>query len=327
MSSLGVVAIGRNEGQRLVRCLRSVAAADRAVVYVDSGSTDGSRDRARELGVEVVELDLSIPFTAARARNAGFERLRRHAPDLEQVQFVDGDCEVQPGWLPAAQAELERHPDVAAVCGRRRERYPTASIYNQLCDLEWNTPVGEAAVFGGDVLIRAAVVEEAGGYDETLIAGEDPDLAVRIRKLGHRVLRLDQEMTLHDAAMTELSQWWKRTERAGHAYAEVSRKHGAAMADWVQQSRSIWLWGVGLPAAGVALALPTLGLSLGGALSGYGLLFAKTVRWARQQGMSPKHATAFALSCTAGKLPQAVGQLRYWSNAARGRRSGLIEYK
>src|SRR5689334_4384058 len=73
--SIGVVAIGRNEGERLRVCLESALRASPDVVYVDSGSTDGSVAMAKQLGVHVVELDLTIPFTAARARNAGFEKL------------------------------------------------------------------------------------------------------------------------------------------------------------------------------------------------------------------------------------------------------------
>src|SRR5687768_17706012 len=99
MNDVGVIAIGRNEGERLRRCLASVVGKGcAAVVYVDSNSSDGSVAMARGMGVEVVELDMSLPFSAARARNAGFERLVQAAPHVEFVQFVDGDCEVQPTW-------------------------------------------------------------------------------------------------------------------------------------------------------------------------------------------------------------------------------------
>ncbi len=116
----GAVAIGRNEGERLRRCLKSLSAAT-ALVYVDSGSTDGSAQWAHAHGVEVIELDMSLPFTAARARNAGFKRLRFLVPDLAYVQFVDGDCELVEGWPEQSLSFLRTHLDVAAVCGRRRE--------------------------------------------------------------------------------------------------------------------------------------------------------------------------------------------------------------
>ena len=141
MMPAGVVVIGRNEGERLRRCLQSIDRAV-AIVYVDSGSSDGSPALAQSLGAHVVALDMTRPFTAARARNAGLRRLRELAPTTQLVQFVDGDCELVPGWLDAAQAFMQQHADVAAVAGRLRERYPNRSIYNLLCDMEWNVPAG-----------------------------------------------------------------------------------------------------------------------------------------------------------------------------------------
>ncbi len=219
-SGIGVVVIGRNEGQRLEHCLRSLLKGTDKVMYVDSGSTDGSLHLARSLGVEVLALDLGTPFTAARARNEGFFALQRRLPSMQLVQFVDGDCEVDSGWLPAAQAFLDDHPDVAVVCGRRRERFPQRSVYNLLCDLEWDTPIGEAKACGGDALMRVDAFAAVGGFRPELIAGEEPELCVRLRAKGWKVWRLDAEMTLHDAAMTRFSQWWRRSLRAGHAYAE-----------------------------------------------------------------------------------------------------------
>src|SRR3954469_23114936 len=123
----GVVAIGRNEGERLRVCLESALRASAHVVYVDSGSTDGSVAMARQLGAHVVELDMSTPFTAARARNAGVVKLIEIVPDVEFVQFVDGDCEIVDGWLARALSECCANPQAAVVCGRRRERFPDAS--------------------------------------------------------------------------------------------------------------------------------------------------------------------------------------------------------
>lgn len=223
---VGAVIIGRNEGARLLACLDSFPDWVRPLVYVDSGSTDGSVAAARAAGAEVMALDMSQPFTAARARNAGFARMRElGTPDF--VQFVDGDCRIQPGWIEAAEAFLASRPEVAVVCGRRREIRPDASVWNRLCDAEWDTPVGEARACGGDALMRVDAVAGVGGYDPSLIAGEEPELCVRLRQAGWKVWRIDREMTLHDAAMTRVGQWWKRTRRGGHAFAEGAAMHGA----------------------------------------------------------------------------------------------------
>ena len=179
---LGAVIIGRNEGARLVACLGSVNGQVARVVYVDSGSTDDSVANAQMAGVEVVALDMSVPFTAARARNAGLEALADACPGLDYVQFVDGDCVLQPDWCAIAAGFLDAHPDSAVACGRRRERYPEASVYNRLCDWEWDTPIGPTAACGGDALMRMRAIRDVGGFDPSLIAGEEPELCLRLRR-------------------------------------------------------------------------------------------------------------------------------------------------
>src|SRR5581483_10687595 len=173
MNRVGVVIIGRNEGRRLARCLSSLHHETDVMVYVDSGSTDGSPDLAQRHGAEVVACDPKLPFTAARARNLGFAHLVQHHPEIRFVQFVDGDCEVSLGWLAQAAATLAGDPKLAAVFGRRRERFPRASIYNRLCDIEWNTPVGLDAGLGGDAQIRVEALKAVGGYNPSIIAAED----------------------------------------------------------------------------------------------------------------------------------------------------------
>lgn len=333
---LGVVAIGRNEGERLRRCLESVRAQSSAIVYVDSGSKDGSVAMARGMGVEVVELDLSIPFTAARARNAGLKRLRELRPGVERVQFVDGDCELMPNWIPAALQAMRTRPDVAVVCGRRRERFRNATIYNRLCDMEWNTPIGEAEACGGDALMRVGPLEDVGGYDPSLIAGEEPDLCRRLRARGHVILRIDADMTLHDAAMTRAVQWWQRSIRTGFVAAEALARHGSAASPGNRRCiRGLILWVVAFPAlicAGLIAAAYRDSLPLAFAVGGIALALAcgQTARIAFRRDSPGENATdawIYAVSCMAGKLPEAAGVLRYLHRRLTRGAPRLIEYK
>jgi GT2 family glycosyltransferase len=328
LNPIGLVAIGRNEGQRLRQCLLSVLGKVGCIVYVDSGSTDGSVEMARSLGVEVVELDRTIPFTAARARNAGWMHLQQIHPHLQFVQFVDGDCEVAEGWLERAQQELEDRPELAVVCGRRRESFPQASIYNRLCDIEWNTPVGEALACGGDSMMRMAALQQVDGFSPTLIAGEEPELCVRLRQKGWKVLRADAEMTRHDARMTHFGQWWKRSLRSGHAFAEGAWLHGKPPErHWVRETRSARLWGAIVPLVAVGMMGVTRGFSVL-LLAGYGYLMYRIYRYYHQQrGFSAQDAALYALSCTLSKFPELVGQLQFHANRLLGRRSQLVEYK
>ena len=276
MNELGVVAIGRNEGERLRRCLESLRGRGLTIVYVDSNSVDGSALLARSLGAEVVQLDLSRPFTAARARNEGFERLCQVNPAVRFVQFVDGDCEVAEGWLERARRLLAEDATIGVVCGRRRERFPESTVYNRLADLEWDGPAGETKACGGDAMMRVEAVRKVGGYNPAIIAAEDDEVCLRIRREGWKVMRLDAEMTLHDMAMTSFRQWWRRSTRTGHAYAEGSAMYGRTHErHFVRQNRSALFWGLFCPATALALAWPTRGISL--LLSaGYFLLYRRT---------------------------------------------------
>ena len=323
--STGIVAIGRNEGSRLAACLRSIRDFVPAIVYVDSGSQDDSVALARGAGADVVELDLRTPFTAARARNAGFTRLIELHPDLEFVFFVDGDCEVADGWMSAAVAFIREHADVAVVCGIRRERYPHRSIYNRLCDIEWQSaPFGDTKACGGDALIRTLALQKAGGYDAALICGEEPDLCIRLRQSGWRIWHLDHSMTIHDAAIHSFRQWWRRTRRAGYAYAQGVAMHGAPPErHWVAESRRSWLWGLGIPAA--VIVCSTFDLRLGLAM-----LAVYPLQWIRLASRTSVYRDVrwqWAGATLIGKFPEMIGQLQYWLARLRRTRQALIEYK
>lgn len=327
MNSISAVVIGRNEGDRLKRCLGSLESNTEYIVYVDSGSTDGSVEMARSLGVEVVNLDNSVSFTAARARNAGAQYVFENYPGTQFIQFVDGDCEVRADWIETALQFLQQHKNYAVACGRRRERFPEASIYNQLCDIEWDTPVGETKSCGGDALIRVQAFKQVGGYRDTLIAGEEPEMCFRMRQQGWKVMRLDAEMTLHDAAMTKFSQWWKRAKRAGFAYAASFDLHGQSSAERFRQkeTRSIVVWGGLLPLMIVLFSLfETDFLWL---LLIYPLQIFRLYKRYQIELFSQREAMIYATSNVIGKLPQFLGCMQFVLTKARGGQATLIEYK
>jgi GT2 family glycosyltransferase len=313
--SLAAVVIGRNEGDRLIRCLASLKGRAAPVIYVDSGSTDGSVDAARAAGADVVALDMSLPFTAARARNAGLARLKSVSDTAEFVQVIDGDCELQPGWVETARTFLEDHPEAAMVTGRLRERFPEATLWNRLADAEWDTPVGETEAVGGIAVLRREAVEAVGGYRAALIAGEEPELCLRLRRAGWTIWRLEAEMALHDIAMTRMSQWWRRMRRHGHAVAEGRALHGAGPERYcVVQVRRALLWGLAVPGAALlgALVSPLALLIL--------LVWPAQVLRLRARGENWTQAFFLVL----GKLPEAQGVLGYH---LRRRHARIIEYK
>lgn len=322
--SVGIVIIGRNEGKRLVRCLESLRRRYAFLQYVDSGSTDDSIAEARSRGVEVLNLDLSIPFTAARARNAGAEALASRLPDLKYVQFVDGDCEVHPDWIDTAVRFLDAHADIGVIFGTQKEREPDATVYNTLMDMEWDTPLGYVRSCAGNAMFRWAVFSGVGGFRDTLIAGEEPELCVRVRRTGAKVYHLEAPMAVHDAHMTRFGQWWKRTRRAGYAFAEGAELHGDSPdRHFAREARSDVIWAVAIPILILVLSVWHSPWWLLGLLA-YPvqvLRVAARGRWGARRNLL--NAAFIVLA----KVPSLLGALTYHWRTLMHRAPRLIEYK
>lgn len=326
---VSVVIIGRNEGERLTRCLNSIAQMQSVngpieVIYVDSDSTDNSQAHARELGAKVIVVHPERP-AAAIGRNAGWR-----AAKAPIVLFLDGDTVLHPQFVADSLAEFE-NPEVAIVWGHRRELFPEASIYNRVLDLDWVYPPGPSEFCGGDALVRRDVLEELGGMDPNLIAGEEPELCRRIRERGYTILHVDRPMTGHDLAMTGWRQYWRRAFRAGHAYAEVAARFmHTDMPMWRHEVRRNLIHGIALialPVAGSALALladswwPVLAVVL--ILSMLVVRTAARVRW--------KDPSIFTRLCYGvhshlQQVPILFGQLGFRWDQRNGRQRRLIEY-
>lgn len=323
---ISVVVIGRNEGERLTRCLESVRAADYPpdaidLIYVDTDSTDDSCDRARRLGANVVQIHPERP-SAAAGRNAG-TRVAKH--DL--VQFLDGDTILDRAWLKQAVAALAA-PTLAGVFGRRQELAKEATIYNFWAHHDWYGDPGPASTCGGDVLFRKSALLSVGGYDESLIAGEEMDLCTRIRaKSGLGIFAVDAPMTLHDMNMTRFKQYWRRCVRSGHAYAEVGGRY-PQLRRWRKAQLRNMVYALATPLSIVASLVfwspwPTV-VCLALIVVAW---FRNAWRLRKRMG-SLYDALRYSLSHYVAKTPTAIGQCGFWYRAAfRKPPQRLIEYR
>ena len=327
---ISVVVIGRNEGARLSACLASVMAADRAghelqLIYVDSDSSDDSIARAQACGARVIGIRPTRP-SAAAGRNAGWR-----VATGQWVLFLDGDTQLDHDFLPRALDEIGQASDLAAIWGHRRESRPAASIYNRVLDLDWIYPPGDTAFCGGDALFRRAALDAVGGFDDSLIAGEEPELCARLRAAGWRIRHIDAPMTRHDLAITQWRQYWRRAERAGHAYAEISARF-AHLPDglWRQDARRNRLHGavlLGGTAITLAAAIGGHPLVLAGALCTATAVLLRTAWRARWKCDSAATLLLYAAHSHLQQLPILWGQLAWRRAQFSGRRRRLIEYK
>jgi glycosyltransferase involved in cell wall biosynthesis len=327
---LSVVVIGRNEGERLARCLDSIAhmhhpGFDVEIIYVDSGSTDHSIPLAEARGARVIALHPERP-SAALGRNAGWR-----AAQGANVLFLDGDTVLHPDFVAASLADLAAEPN-AVVWGHRRELHPEQSIYNRVLDLDWIYAPGPTLFCGGDALFRHSALSATNGYDDTLIAGEEPELCRRISSLGFNILHVDRPMTGHDLAITRFAQYWKRSHRAGHAYAEVSARLAArGQAFWAEEAmrnrnRALTLMAI-LPIALVLAAIFRSALPLLLALAFYALLVLRSAYKARWKSKDKLTLLLYGVHSHLAQIPIYFGQLAYRHNQRKGQRAALVEYK
>jgi len=325
-SHVGVVIIGRNEGDRLKACLESVLRQAAKVVYVDSGSSDESVEYAESLEVCVVALDMSIPFSAGRARNEGFRKLLNDDPDIQYVQFIDGDCTLADDWIAAGLKYMDDSPAFSIVSGRRKEIHPEDSVYNLLCDIEWDTPVGEADSCGGDFLVKVVAFQSVGGFNPDVIAGEEPELCYRLRHNGGSIQRIAHLMTFHDASIVSFGQWWKRTVRSGHAYAHCYALHreGKEKFCFVASLR-IWLWALIIPLL-IVFLMVFFDNRFGLLVLLYPVSFFRIFLNVKKRLDSWKDAALYAFFTVIGKWPQLFGQFIFMKRVIRDNEFQIIEY-
>lgn len=321
--NVDVVLIGRNEGERLVKSLSSIAPQARRVVYVDSGSTDDSLANAKKFGAKTVELDMSIPFTAARARNAGYKALMMNDNPPDAVQFMDGDCIMLEGWLEHAFEKLQLIENLGLVTGRQAELNRDITIFNQLSDFEWKRPVGSIEACTGNMMVRVPAFDAVGGFDASLIAGEDDEFCTRLRKAGWHLVRIPEKMALHDGGRMRFSQWWKRAIRTGHAFAQIGHMHPEY---WYRERLRGWFYGLILPViaisgAFISFAAPVMVIGI------YALSYLKTMRNLQLEGLPMHEALKQAIFLSLSKFPNFLGMLRYYWRCLRGKQMHLIEYK
>jgi len=319
---IGVVIIGRNEGERLILCLESVLKLQVPCVYVDSQSSDNSVNEAKKRQVSTILLDKSAPINASRARNAGFDALVFENAELEYVHFIDADCELNEMWLMDALSVLEKTPEVGIVSGRLREKYRTETVYMRLCDIDWYVKPGEVDRCGGIFTTRRTVFEELSGFDTSLIAGADPEFCFRLHNKGWKILSLEGDMGTHDSAMRHFSQWWGRCVKVGFGYA-----NGAKWGGWKKQYRSSLAWGAALPLMiimGVFFVSSYFTILLGL----YPLQMLKIYMSKVDIGSSSRYdKCVYAQFCVLAKFPEARGVIKYLVSALSGKQQKIIEYK
>lgn len=322
---VSVVVIGRNEGARLSRCMQSVnlaiAGMAAEVIYVDSASADDSVSIAESMGARVLHAKSKRP-TAALGRNIGWRAARG-----EFVLFLDGDTVLDNNFLSHAFTAMQNEA-IAVVWGHRREMNPQQSVYVRVLDLDWIYPAGLSDFCGGDALMRRKCLEQVGGFDEAVIAGEEPELCRRLRHSGGKILHIDVPMTGHDLAIKDFHAYWKRAFRAGYAYAELAQRFRATTDPlWLRDARRNLLHGLVLLMLPLSLffihQVTVVLLFLGVMVT---ILLARSMARTRWKSSDSWIRFQYAIHSHFQQIPILCGQLAHFFDRHRGLQRGLIEY-
>jgi len=231
------------------------------VVVADSCSTDGTADVARRYPVRVVQLAEG----ADRGCGVGTELAYAHSRG-DFVFLMDGDMQLEPGFLAAAMARLQADPGLAGVAGLLHDE----RIRNAVDRLRRNnrpsaTP-GPAAHLGGGGLYRREAIDAVGGHaaDRNLKGYEEAELGMRLRAAGWRLERLALPGVRHTGH--DLGTWalLARHWRSGRAQAAGVLLRGALGRPWLGAALRLLLhplavlawWLLAWPLALLGLPLP-----------------------------------------------------------------------
>lgn len=236
MSDLAVVLISRNQEWNIARLIESVLSETLSIpateiVLVDSASTDRTIDIAGHYPINILRLRPDQRLTPAAGRYVGYKNTTG-----ELVLFLDGDMELFPGWLEKALRFCRNNLDVAVVTGQIVDLPKTAGADDKppMANMDVDT-FSEVRQGGGAALYKRLVLDEIGPFNPYLHSEEEPELCVRIRHAGYRVIRFQYPIAYHysdpQGALSTLVGRWRRNLYLGAG--QVIRYHLGSKTFWL----------------------------------------------------------------------------------------------
>lgn len=216
---VSIVIKALNEEAHIEICLNSALQALQGiggeVVLADSCSSDATVALARHYPVRIVQLAKASERCCGIAAQLGFE----HA--LGQFIYVmDGDMQLQSGFLQAALAVLSSHPKVAGVGGQVVERNSEHLEYRARNEKPLaQRRAGSVDRLDGGGLYRRSAIESVGYLsDRNLHSYEEFDLGLRLRLKGWTLWRLPIDAASHQGHATAPFALLKQRWRSGYAW-------------------------------------------------------------------------------------------------------------
>jgi cellulose synthase/poly-beta-1,6-N-acetylglucosamine synthase-like glycosyltransferase len=219
-----IVATYNNE-QTIEECLKSILALDYPsgsveVIVMDGDSKDATVKKAQKYPVKLVSIRLNAPA----AYNYAMKNFAAH----QILGFIDSDAKVEPQWLRKLVPRLVE-PQVAGASGSIEtwnvENLWARSIGYELKNRYRRIGKYTSRIATMNLLLKKAVIEEAGGWDESLPSQYDTDLGFRLSALGYRIAYEPSAVCFHYNRPT-LKAYYRQQLQYGKNTLKLYFKHG-----------------------------------------------------------------------------------------------------
>jgi glycosyltransferase involved in cell wall biosynthesis len=251
MCTVSVIVIGRNEAQRIERCLRSVFASlksrdDCEVIYVDSASEDDTVAIASRFPIRILQLRQSWKLSPSAGRYIGYQHARG-----KYLLFVDGDSLLFKRWLGKACEYLEQNPACGGVGGIMHQAYLSRSgtciaVVKNYFSQNPAAPVQAAMSLSGIAMYRKDAMKKAGTFNPFLTTGEECELALRIRNVGYSLARIYEPMCVTYSSPREtVCEIMRRSRSKLYDYGTTLRyclKNGCGLRFSIEQMSFVYVF-------------------------------------------------------------------------------------
>jgi len=198
--TVSVVLIAKNQDWNSRRLIESILQGNGSyelldVILVDSASSDSTIEFAQEYPIDVLRLRPDQILTPAAGRYVGYKRARG-----EFILFVDGDMELCHGWLGDALSMMQTDCTVGVATGQIVDVSP-GETKPRVENVE-RSGCKNVSYCGGAALYRRSVLESVGVFNPYLYSEEEPELCLRIRHAGYRIVELQRTVVFHYSTPT-----------------------------------------------------------------------------------------------------------------------------
>jgi len=330
----GVIVIGhdRNSPEAAIRS----AGDGCAIVFVSIGGDKEANAIARQAGAIVVDENEQALSTGGRARNAAYRQLKKIAPHIKFVQFIDAECALDPDWIGAAQKFMNRRAEVAIVEGWLTSASEKSLDHLIVADQTRHAINGETqTTIGGSALMSTEKFEAVGGFRGDLLTSETADLCIRLRRRGGHIWRLEDTMMMCNPSRSIRKGWWSSAVKRGYQNAYSVSLHGGPpeRLGVMGVARAVF-WGFLFPAAvlsaailgaaGAAMFSPLTSAPLvAGLVLGFGgaVYVAKILAATVRHGIFAPSSWSFGYCTVIGRFAEFFGVMNFWLGAKRPRRA------